>query len=105
MNAAQCIASALADVARLRFEYIESLDLVAMPGKIVYVLHDGRKGWMHGESGTVVWANREWAEVMFRDRGPLRFMLKRLSRKPDGIDCWRGLLTSGARAGYLATDR
>ncbi len=105
MTAAEFIANSLAEVARLWAEYVEALEHVAMPGTVVYVLHDGRKGWMHGESGTVVWANEQWVEVMFREHGPRRFRLERLSRNPGGLDCWRGRLHAGNAAALLAPPR
>jgi hypothetical protein len=105
VNAAEFITESLAEVARRRADYAKALEHVAVPGATVWVLHDGRRGWMHGESGTVVWANREWAEVAFPGIGQRRFRLKFLSRQPGGIDCWRGLVSAGAAAGWLATDR
>lgn len=89
-DAKKLIADALAETTRQREAMEDAMNLAAVPGSTVYVLHDGRRGWMHGESGTVVWANDEWAEVMFKDRGALRFRLKRLSRRPEGQDCWHG---------------
>ena len=84
------VANAQAEITRNRELHEDAMDHVGLPGSTVHVLHDGRKGWMHGESGTVVWANSEWAEVLFKDGRALRFKLERLSRQPDGKSCWNG---------------
>lgn len=84
------IADAQASATQARQDHEDAMDLAAVPGSTVYVLHDGRRGWMHGESGTVVWANDQWAEVQFKDRGALKFKLERISRQPDGTDCMHG---------------
>lgn len=100
MNATQLIEGAKAAATQARQAHEDALDLAAVPGSTVYVLHDGRRGWMHGESGTVVWSNAEEAEVQFKDRGALKFKLQRLSRARDGLDCMHGrwaLEMAGAR--------
>ena len=94
------LADAQAGATQARQDHEDALDLAAVPGSTVYVLHDGRRGWMHGESGTVVWSNAEEAEVQFKDRGALKFKLQRISRTPDGLDCMHGrwaLEMAGAR--------
>lgn len=94
------IADAQAGATQARQAHEDALDLAAVPGSTVYVLHDGRRGWMHGEAGTVVWANALEAEVQFKDRGALKFKLQRISRQPDGMDCMHGrwaLEMAGAR--------
>ena len=94
------LADAQAGATQRREAHEDALALAAVPGSTVYVLHDGRRGWMHGESGTVVWSNAEEAEVVFKDRGALKFKLQRISRTPDGMDCMHGrwaLDMAGAR--------
>lgn len=96
----KALADAQAGATQARQDHEDALDLAAVPGSTVFVLHDGRRGWMHGESGTVVWSNAEEAEVQFKDRGALKFKLQRISRQPDGMDCMHGrwaLEMAGAR--------
>lgn len=96
-NFRKLIEGAQALETRLRQDYEDSLDHVALPGTRVWVLHDGRRGWMHGESGAVVSTDEDWAWVNFPS-GIKRFMLKRLSRAPDGMDCWTAALKSALKA-------
>lgn len=94
------ISDALAEATRRREAHEDALEGAAVPGSTVYVLHDGRRGWMHGEAGVVVSADTEWAEVQFPGRGLLKFKLERISRQPDGQDCMHGrwaLEMAGAR--------
>ena len=74
------------------------MDWVAIPGTTVHVLSDGRRNWMQGESGVVVWSDEEWAEIQFAGRGLVKFQIKRISRQLDGKNCWQGRLESNFAA-------
>jgi hypothetical protein len=104
-DAKTLIADAQAEATRRREAHEDALELAAVPGSTVYVLHDGRRGWMHGESGTVVWANAEEAEVLFKDRGALKFKLQRLSRRPDGPDCMQARWALNVAAAHTRPER
>lgn len=75
-----------------RRESLEELfDQIAVPGAEVYVLHDGRKGWMYGAKGRIIAVEEEWAKVMFSTKDVRKFRLKRLSRTPNGLDCYQAM--------------
>jgi hypothetical protein len=96
-NFCQLIEGVQALETRLRQDYEDSLDHVALPGTRVWVLHDGRRGWMHGVSGTVGSTDEEWAWVNF-STGIKRFKLERLSRAPAGMDCRLARIDSALKA-------
>lgn len=104
-NEKQVISDAQAEVTRRREAHEDALEGAAVPGSTVYVLHDGRRGWMHGEAGVVVSADAEWAEVQFPGRGLLKFKLERLSRQPDGQDCMHGRWALNMAAAHTRTER
>ncbi len=104
IDAKKVISDAQAEATKRREAHEDAMDQAAVPGSTVYVLHDGRRGWMHGEAGTVVWANDEWAEVQFKDRC-LRFKLQRLSRQPDGLDCMQARWALNQAAAHTRTER
>jgi len=81
----------IADIEHRRELHEATMDHIAVPGSRVYVLHDGRRGWMHGQCGTVVWSNEEWTEAQFPGHGLRRFRTDRISRQPDGPNCARAL--------------
>ncbi len=53
----------------------QSMNYVSVPGSTVYVLHDGRRGWMEGEAGTVESVDDQWATGYLKGRGTLKFRL------------------------------
>jgi hypothetical protein len=67
-------------------------DQLAVPGTQVYVLRDGRTGWMRGAQGTVESTGDQLASIRFQEGAVRRFPLKRISRHPNGFDCWRAKL-------------
>jgi hypothetical protein len=71
----------------------------------VYVLPDGRRNWMQGDLGFVVWSDAEWAEVQFAGRGLLKFQINRISRQLGGKDCWKGRMESNFTAANTRVDR
>ena len=82
-----------------------SMDWVAVPGTTVYVLPDGRRNWMEGEPGVVVWSDEEWPEIQFAGRGLLKFQIKRISRQLGAKNCWQGRMDSNFFAAKTKVDR
>ena len=100
----QFLEKVTADIAQKQRTHEESLDWVAVPGTVVHVLPDGRRDWMLGESGFVVWSDEEWAEIQFAGRGLVKFQIKRISRQPGGKDCWQGRMESNFYAANTRVD-
>ena len=101
----QFIEKVTADIALKRDQHEASMDWVAMPGTTVHVLPDGRRNWMEGETGVVVWSDEGWAEIQFKDRGLLKFQINRISRQAGGKDCWHGRMESNFYAAKTKIDR
>jgi len=101
----QLIEKITADIEQIHRTHEESMDWVAMPGTTVYVLPDGRRNWMLGESGAVVWSDEEWAEIQFAGRGLIKLLIKRISRQPGGKDCWHGRMESNFAAASTQFER
>jgi hypothetical protein len=105
MTAKKFIEKITADIAQQQNQHEASMELVAMPGTTVYVLPDGRRNWMQGESGVVVWSDEELAEIQFAGRGLVKLQIKRISRQLGGKDCWQGRMESNFIAASNKVDR
>lgn len=105
MTVDKLIEKITADIEHKQAKHEASMDWVAMPGTTVYVLPDGRRNWMEGEAGVVVWSDEEWAEIQFEGRGLIKLLIKRISRQPGGKDCWHGRMESNFAAASTKVDR